>query len=136
MKNHATAVWRGNGSKGAGSVLTRSKVLNNVPFSYSTRIEEGRGTNPEEMIASAHAGCFSMKLAFVLEAAGYTAKELNVDCEITFEAGKITNSHLTLKASIPNIQQEEFNDLVADAKENCPISLLLNTTMTIESELV
>lgn len=136
MKNTATAVWHGNGSKGIGSLLTKSKVINNVPYSYSTRITEGKGTNPEEMIASAHAGCFAMKLAFVLEAAGIVPEELHVDCTITFEAGVITQSHLDLKAKINHIEKKDFDEMVMDAKENCPVSKLMNTNLSITAALV
>jgi lipoyl-dependent peroxiredoxin len=136
MKSNAAAIWRGKGKEGSGSLTTKSKVLNSVPYSYKTRFEGPDGTNPEEMIAAAHAGCFAMKLSFVTEGAGCVAEELNVNCEITLEAGTITGSHLTLKAKIPGMNKETFDKCVEDASKNCPISKLLNTKITVDATLV
>ena len=137
MKRNATAVWNGTGKEGTGSLTTQSTVLNKSQYSYNTRFADGIGTNPEELVAAAHAGCFSMKLSFVLNAAGFTAEEINTKCEITLDpaAGAITESHLVVNAKIPGISQEQFDAAVADAKANCPISKLYNTNITHEAVL-
>lgn len=135
MKRNATAVWQGSGKDGKGVLSAQSGILNNSQYSYTSRFEEGIGTNPEELVAAAHAGCFSMKLSFVLDGAGFTAEKLTTRCDITLENGAITNSHLTLSAKVPGISQEKFNEAVADAKVNCPISKLLNTEISVEAVL-
>jgi osmotically inducible protein OsmC len=135
MKRNATAVWNGTGKEGTGHLTTQSTVLNQTQYSFSSRFEEGVGTNPEELVAAAHAGCFSMKLSFILNAAGFTADEINTRCEITLADGAITESHLTVSAKIPGINQEQFDAAVADAKTNCPISKSLNTNITHEAVL-
>lgn len=137
MKRNATAVWNGTGKEGTGNLSTQSSVLSKTQYSFNTRFADGIGTNPEELVAAAHAGCFSMKLSFVLGAAGFTADEINTTCEITLDpaAGAITTSHLIISAKIPGISQEQFDAAVADAKANCPISKLLNATITHEAVL-
>ncbi|MBX2934669.1 MAG: OsmC family protein [Ferruginibacter sp.] len=135
MKRNATAVWNGTGKEGKGILTTQSTILNNTQYSYGSRFEEGAGTNPEELVAAAHAGCFSMKLSFVLGAAGFTPDEIKTTCEITLADGAITESHLTVKAKIPGISKEQFETAVVDAKTNCPISKLLNTNITHEAVL-
>ena len=137
MKRNATAVWNGTGKEGTGNLTTQSTVLNKSQYSFNTRFADGIGTNPEELVAAAHAGCFSMKLSFVLNAAGFTADEINTQCTITLDpaAGAITESHLVVNAKIPGISQEQFDAAVADAKTNCPISKLLNTNITHEAVL-
>lgn len=135
MARNATAVWNGSGKEGSGHITTASTVLNKTQYSFKSRFEEGVGTNPEELIAAAHAGCFTMKLSFVLGEAGFTADELETKCEITFVDGAITKSHLILKAKIPNISKEQFDGAAANAKANCPISKLLNTEITMEATL-
>ena len=135
MARNATAVWNGSGKEGSGHITTASTVLNKTQYSFKSRFEEGVGTNPEELVAAAHAGCFTMKLSFVLGEAGFTADELETKCEITFVNGEITKSHLILKAKIPGITKEQFDTAVADAKANCPISKLLNTNITHEATL-
>lgn len=136
MIRNASAVWQGTGKEGKGILSTQSTVLNNTPYSFVSRFEQGTGTNPEELIAAAHAGCFTMKLSFNLNAAGFTAEKLETRCDIKFENGAIVNSHLVLKASIPSIDKTKFDELVADAEKNCPISKLLNTTITTEATLL
>ena len=136
MKRNATAVWQGSGKTGKGVLSVQSGILNNTQYSYNSRFENGPGTNPEELVAAAHAGCFAMKLSFILDAAGFTADELTTKCDITLEEGAITNSHLTLSAKVPGISQEKFDEAVADAKVNCPISKLLNTEISVEAKLV
>ncbi|MBC7629148.1 OsmC family protein [Ferruginibacter sp.] len=138
MKRNATAVWNGTGKEGTGNLTTQSTTLDKTQFSFNSRFAEGVGTNPEELVAAAHAGCFSMKLSFVLGAAGFTADEINSKCDITLDpaAGAITESHLTISAKIPGISKEQFDAAVADAKANCPISKLLNTNITHEAVLL
>ncbi|MBK9982519.1 MAG: OsmC family protein [Saprospiraceae bacterium] len=136
MKRTATANWKGTGKEGNGKLQTQSGVLNDHQYSYKTRFEDGIGTNPEELIAAAHAGCFSMKLSFVLNAAGFTPDNIDTKCTITLEGGAITESHLDVTATIPGIDAEKFAECVADAKANCPVSKLLNAKITAESNLV
>lgn len=138
MKRNATAVWNGTGKEGTGNLTTQSTVLNKTQYSFNSRFAEGVGSNPEELVAAAHAGCFSMKLSFVLGAAGFTADEIQTKCEITLDpaAGAITESHLIVSAKIPGISKEQFDAAVADAKANCPISKLLNTNITYEAVLL
>ncbi|MBT1711091.1 OsmC family protein [Fulvivirgaceae bacterium PWU5] len=136
MKRRATAVWNGSGKEGNGNLSTQSTVLNKTQYSFNSRFAEGVGTNPEELVAAAHAGCFTMKLSFVLGEAGFTPEELTTECVITFENGSITESHLVLKAKVPGISQEKFDAATADAKANCPISQLLKTNITLEASLV
>jgi osmotically inducible protein OsmC len=135
MKRNATAVWNGSGKEGKGHLTTQSTTLNKTQYSFNSRFEEGAGTNPEELIAAAHAGCFTMKLSFNLGGAGFTADELQTICTITLEEGKITSSHLVLTALVKDITTEKFAELVVDAEKNCPISKLLNTIITVEYNL-
>jgi osmotically inducible protein OsmC len=136
MKRTAKAVWTGSGKEGNGKLTTQSGTLSNTQYSYKSRFEEGVGTNPEELVAAAHAGCFAMKLSFVLQAAGFTADSLDVDAAVTLEDGSITSSQLVLKAKIPGISQEKFKESAEDAKLNCPISKLLNTSISLDASLV
>ena len=135
MQRKASAVWKGGLKDGKGAVSSASGVLNSTPYSFSTRFENTAGTNPEELVAAAHAGCFAMKLSFVLQEGGFNPTELNVTCAINFENGAITESHLTLKGNVPGITKEKFDAAAADAKANCPISKLLNTNITMEASL-
>ncbi len=136
MKRTANALWIGSGKDGKGTLTTQSSTLNKTQYSYKSRFEEGVGTNPEELVGAAHAGCFAMKLSFVLQGIGLTADSLDVQSEITLDNGAITLAHLTLKAKIPGITEEQFKEATADAKLNCPISKLLNTTITLDASLV
>src|SRR5882672_5688802 len=136
MKRTSTANWRGTGKDGKGTLSSASTVLSNTPYSFNSRFAEGVGTNPEELVAAAHAGCFAMKLSFSLNEAGFTAEDLTVTCTITFENGTITESHLSLIGKVPGISKEKFDACTADAKANCPISKLLNTKITLEAALV
>jgi osmotically inducible protein OsmC len=137
MKRNATAVWNGSGKEGAGNLTTQSTVLSKTQYSFNSRFAEGVGTNPEELVAAAHAGCFSMKLSFVLGAAGFTPDSIETQCTITLDpaAGAITESHLSVTATVPGISKEKFEEAVAEAKTNCPISKLLNTNITHEATL-
>jgi osmotically inducible protein OsmC len=135
MIRNATAVWNGSGKEGNGQISTGSTVLNNAQYSYKTRFENGVGTNPEELIAAAHAGCFTMKLSFILGEAGVTPERLETKCEISFENGAVTKSHLTVKAKVPGISREKFQEAVKNAEQNCPISKLLKTEISSEAVL-
>ena len=135
MSRHATAVWHGTGKEGHGHLETQSGVLKDTRYTYKDRFEEGPGTNPEELIAAAHAGCFSMKLSFVLGEAGFTPDEINTRCEITLASGAITKSHLILTAKVPGIDKQKFDECAENAKKNCPVSKLLNTDISMEATL-
>lgn len=135
MKRHATAVWYGSGKDGKGHLTTQRTVLNQTPYSFSSRFAEGTGTNPEELLAAAHAGCFTMKLGFVLDEAGFTADSLETTSYITFENGNITGSHLVLKAKVAQISQDVFDASVRIAELQCPISRVLNTNISVEATL-
>jgi osmotically inducible protein OsmC len=136
MKRTATAVWNGSGKDGSGHLTSQSTTLNKTQYSYKSRFEEGVGTNPEELIAAAHAGCFAMKLSFVLGGAGFTPETLDVTSTISLEDGTIKSSHLVLKASIPGISPEKFKECADDAKANCPVSKVLNAEITLDASLV
>jgi lipoyl-dependent peroxiredoxin len=135
MGRKATAVWQGSGKEGKGDLTTQSTVLDHVQYSYKSRFEEGPGTNPEELIAAAHAGCFTMKLSFVLGEAGFTPDKLETTCDITLASGAITKSHLVVKAQVPSITPEKFQECAENAKTNCPVSKLLNTDISMEASL-
>lgn len=135
MKRNATAVWNGSGKDGNGHLTTQSNVLKQTKYSYNSRFEEGPGTNPEELVAAAHAGCFTMKLSFVLGEAGFVPETLETTCTVNLENGKISESHLVLKATVKGIGPDAFNAAVKEAELNCPISLSLNTKISVESTL-
>ncbi len=135
MKHYATAVWNGSGKEGSGHLSTQTETLKNVAYDWRSRFADGELTNPEELAAAAHAGCFSMKLSFILGAAGFTPDAINTRCDITIADGAITESHLTVSAKVPGINKEQFDAAVADAKANCPISKLFNTNITHEAVL-
>ena len=135
MKRRATAVWNGSGKEGNGNLTTQSTVLNKTQYSFNSRFAEGVGTNPEELVAAAHAGCFTMKLSFVLGEAGFTPEELTTECIITFENGSITESHLVLKAKVPGISKEQFEAAAKDASVNCPVSQVLKAAISYEATL-
>ena len=136
MKRTATAVWNGSGKDGKGTLSTQSGTLDKTQYSYKSRFEEGVGTNPEELIAAAHSGCFTMAFSFALGAAGFTPDSIETSCVVTLENGSITSSHLTMKAKIPVINQEQFDAAAKGAKETCPISKLLNTQIDLEATLL
>ena len=135
MRRKASALWTG-GKEGKGHLTTQSSVSNKTQYSFNSRFAEGVGTNPEELVAAAHAGCFSMKLSIVLEEAGFPPQELATDCVITIDNGVVTKSELTLKAKVPSISKEKFDACTQDAKANCPISKLLNASITLNASLV
>jgi lipoyl-dependent peroxiredoxin len=135
MKRKATAIWNGSGKEGNGNLTTQSTILDKTQYSFNSRFAEGKGTNPEELIAAAHAGCFSMKLSFVLGEAGFTPQQITTDCIITLDDGTITQSQLVLKAKVPGITEDKFKACAEDAKANCPVSKLLNTNISLSATL-
>ena len=136
MKRNATAVWNGSGKEGSGHLSTQSGVLNQNQYSWSTRFADGIGTNPEELVAAAHAGCFSMKLSFVLGTKELTPAEINTTCTITLDNGANTEAHLEVSAKVPGADAETFAAAAEEAKLNCPISKLLNTNITMTATLL
>ncbi len=135
MKRTATANWQGSIKEGKGKLSTQSKVLESAQYSFKSRFEEGTGTNPEELIAAAHSGCFAMQLSGFLTEEGYEPDELETKCEITLEDGSITKSHLILKAKVKDIEDKKFEELVKKAEKNCPVSKLLDTKISSEYTL-
>src|SRR5690348_9131344 len=139
MKRTASAVWAGNLKQGKGTLTTQSRVLDAAPYSFTTRFESGTGTNPEELIAAAHAGCFTMALSLVLGNAGFTPQQLSTDATLTFEqvggSWTITTIDLALRGRVPGIDQENFAAAAADAKANCPVSRLLKATINLDAKL-
>ena len=140
MIRKAKAIWRGTGRDGSGSLSTDSGVLASTPYSYKTRFENERGTNPEELIAAAHAGCFTMAVAFGLQSAGYKPNELSTEAAITLisegQGFRISRSALSLRASVPNIDEATFTRLANDAEKNCPVSKVLNAEITLDAKLI
>lgn len=132
----ANANWQGTGMEGKGTISTQSTTLDKAQLSFKTRFADGVGTNPEELIAAAHSGCFSMKLSFVLTEMGFVPDNIDTVAKVTFEDGKITVIHLDLKASIAGITEAQFQEAALNAKENCPISQLFNCEIVLKAELV
>ena len=129
MKRKVNAIWKGDGANGSGLLSSQSGAFNNMPYSFKTRFENDEGTlgtNPEELIAAAHAGCFNMKLSFVLNEAGFSPDQLNTNAVLTFVDGKVISIELNLEAKVSGISEEKFIELAEDAKNNCPISGALN----------
>src|SRR5687767_6916960 len=121
MKSHANANWQGTGKEGKGTMSTKSGVLSNIPYDYKSRFEGSEWTNPEELVAAAHAGCYSMKLSFILGAAGFTPASIDTKCTVTIENGTVTSSQLEVKASVPGIDKTKFEECAKEAKETCPV---------------
>ena len=136
MKRNATAVWKGSIKEGKGTLTTQSTTLNNTQYSFGSRFEEGVGTNPEELVAAAHSGCFSMQLSAFITEAGHEIESIQTKCDIDFQNGSIVSSHLTVEAKIPGISNDTFQELVTKAEKNCPISKLLNTEITSTATLL
>ncbi len=134
IKRSASAEWQGTGKDGKGSLTTQSGVMSATPYGFNTRFGDVKGTNPEELIAAAHAGCFTMALAFALSNAGFTPEQLSSTAAVTLEqdgAGfKVTRSDLKLQAKVPGIDQQKFQEIAAGAKAGCPISKLLNAEIS------
>ena len=140
MKKHASAVWIGSIREGQGTISTETGVLREAPYGFKSRFEDGPGTNPEELIGAAHAGCFSMALSLILGNAGLTAERIETAAEITLEkvgeGFEITASHLTVNAKVPGTDQEGFLKLATQAKEGCPVSKLFKAKITMDAKLV
>ena len=139
MKRTASAQWRGDLKSGKGEISTASGVLSSTAYSFSTRFEDGKGTNPEELLAAAHAGCFTMALSAQLGAAGFTPESLETTCAITLEKQPdgfaITASQLDVKARVPGVSQAQFDQAVNEAKTGCPVSKLYKANITVTSKL-
>ncbi|HQU45936.1 MAG TPA: OsmC family protein [Pirellulales bacterium] len=139
MKRTASAAWSGDLKQGKGSLTTQSGVLKETPYSFSTRFEQGAGTNPEELIAAAHAGCFTMALSASLGRAGFTPDQLSTKASLDLEQidgnWTITAIQLDLTAKVPGIDAQRFNEIAADAKANCPVSRVLNAKITLDTKL-
>jgi osmotically inducible protein OsmC len=139
MIRKATAHWQGTGRDGSGDLTTGSGVLSAAPYGFKTRFEDAPGTNPEELIAAAHAGCFTMALAFQLQTAGFTPESLTTEAAVSLDSQDggftITRSALTLTAKVPGLEQAKFDELAAVAKKTCPVSKLLNAEITLDATL-
>lgn len=131
----AKAHWEGGGKDGKGTLSTESKVLNASPYAYKTRFEDAAGTNPEELIGAAHAGCFTMQLSFFLVEEGFTADQLDTDAKVYFEDGEIPKIDLHLKGKVPGITKDKFEEIANKAKDNCPVSKLLNADISLTISL-
>ena len=139
MKRNVNAIWNGDGIDGNGLLTAQSGAFNKMPYSFKTRFENDNGdlgTNPEELIASALAGCFNMKLAFVLNEANFNPAELNTNATLTFIDGSVISIELILKGKVPNLNEEKFIEFAEDAKKNCPISGVLNCEIILNASLV
>ena len=139
MKRNVNAIWNGDGIDGNGFLTAQSGAFNKMPYSFKTRFENDNGdlgTNPEELIASALAGCFNMKLAFVLNEANFNPAELNTNATLTFIDGSVISIELILKGKVPNLNEEKFSELAEEAKKNCPISGVLNCEIILNASLV
>jgi len=140
MIRKARAVWRGTGRDGNGDLSVDSGVLAKTPYSFRTRFENEKGTNPEELIAAAHAGCFTMALAFQLQSAGYTPTELSTEAAVSLDPDgkgfRISRSALTLRASVPNLDEATFARLAKDAEQNCPVSKVLKAEISLDATLL
>jgi osmotically inducible protein OsmC len=132
----ANANWKGTGMEGKGTISTQSTTLNEAQLSFKTRFDQGVGTNPEELIAAAHSGCFTMQLSFLLSEAGFVPEDLDTVAKVTFEDGTITLIQLELTGKVPGISAEDFQQAAQKAKEICPISKLLNTEITLSVSLI
>ena len=139
MNRKARAVWQGTGKDGTGHLTSDSGVLSSTPYSFKTRFENEKGTNPEELIAAAHAGCFTMALAFGLQMAGFNPTEISTEAAVSLEPEgkgfKISRSALTLRAKVPNLDEAKFAELAKDAEKNCPVSKVLNAEITLDAKL-
>jgi len=140
MKTHGSAVWSGGIKDGKGAISTQSGAMKDYPYGFASRFEGKPGTNPEELIGAAHAGCFTMALSLILGEAGYTAEKMETKAEVTLDkvddGFSITAVHLTLQAQIPGADNAKFQELAAKAKAGCPVSKLLNTSITLDATLL
>ncbi len=136
MKRNATAVWNGSLKEGAGKLTTQSNTLKDTQYSFKSRFEEGVGTNPEELIAAAHSGCFTMQLSAYITEAGFEIESIETKCDIDFVDGTIITSHLTVNAKVKEITEDTFQQLVTKAEKNCPVSKVLNAAISTTASLV
>ena len=140
MTTFGTAKWQGGLKDGKGAISTKSGAMNEYPYGFASRFEGKPGTNPEELIGAAHAGCFTMALSLILEQAGFKADEMNTKAEITLakqgDGFAITKSHLTLRAKIPGIDNAKFRELAGMAEKGCPVSKVLNCEISLDAALV
>ena len=140
MIRRAKAIWHGTGRAGSGHLSSDSGVLADTPYSFRTRFENEKGTNPEELVAAAHAGCFTMALAFGLQAAGFTPTELSTEAAVTLDQDgqsfRIGRSALILRAKVPNLDDAAFARIAGEAEKNCPVSKVLNATITLDAKLI
>jgi osmotically inducible protein OsmC len=140
MIRKARAVWHGTGRAGDGHLSSDSGVLADTPYSFRTRFENEKGTNPEELVAAAHAGCFTMALAFGLQAGGFTPTELSTEAAVTLDQDgqsfRISRSALTLRARVPNLDEAAFARIAGEAEKDCPVSKVLNATITLDAKLI
>ena len=132
----ANANWKGTGMEGKGTISTQSTTLDNAQLSFKTRFADGVGTNPEELIAAAHAGCFTMQFSFLLSEAGFTPEDLNTEARVIFENGTITTIHLELTGKVAGIADEQFKETAQKAKEICPVSKLLKADISLSATLL
>jgi len=132
----AKANWKGTGMEGKGTISTQSTTLDNAQLSFKTRFEQGVGTNPEELLAAAHSGCFTMQLSFLLTEAGFVPEDLNTEARVIFEDGTITTIQLELTGNVPGISEEQFIETAQKAKQICPVSKLLNAEITLSATLI
>ena len=136
IKRKSSAHWQGTGKEGKGTLTSQSGVLNNTQYGFNSRFADGIGTNPEELIGAAHAGCYSMKLAFNLNAAGFTADSIDTEAIVILEDGSITEVQLSTRVKVEGLTKEKFEELAADAKANCPVSNLFKANITLTTTLL
>lgn len=136
-KQSGRAVWNGSIKEGEGKLTTNSKVLDDAQYSYQTRFEEGKGTNPDELVATAHAGCYAMALSLILGQNDFTPDSIDTTVEVTVNPDelKLTKSHISVKAKVPNIEEDQFQDIAEKAKDGCTISKALNADISVEASL-
>ena len=140
MQRKGNARWQGTTQEGSGTLSVQSGTLQDAPYSFKARFGDGKGTNPEELVAAAHAGCFTMALSFMLNGAGFTADAIDTEANLTMDqvnnAWTVTGVHLTTRARVPKIDAAKFAEIASSAKASCPISRLLNATITLDAALV
>lgn len=135
IKRSANAVWKGTGKEGKGVVTTASKTLSETPYTWASRFQDASGTNPEELVAAAHAGCYSMKLAFLIVGAGFTPDTIETKATTVLENDAIQQVHLTTRVRAQGLSNDKFQELAREAKAGCPISRSLKAEISLEAEL-
>lgn len=135
MKRSSTAIWHGSGKEGSGQITMQSRALEKAPYAYNTRFENHKGTNPEELIAAAHAGCFTMKLSFLFNEAGFIVDSIETTSTVTLEGSDLTESHLEVTVKADGISDEKFKKITEEAKETCPVSKALNLKINMNAKL-